>query len=347
MKKAKTVLSLSVALCLLLTCTACGGESGVATAGVDVQAKPQNEIVLQTTAVEEIEADKIIDGPIMTEPMTLTKDQLYYRCHNTLEYMDQLSANVSVLLGGDYPNIYTGIIQHDYENDIYYTISDTITRETNTNVQTIETFNDGCVCVSLADNTRNERENVSDMFGGFSMRNVNIANACPVNPKDTVAVAAAGENAVTSVSQLDEMELYGTFACDPSGDHTLGAFYIPQEMSRGYLQHFEYWDIVGTEMVQGRNCAVVEGVAPPDYGSRYLVETFKIKVDQETGVWMWFEGYDADGNVQAYVYTENVKFGADADAVTPFTADSVDTELFSDFDYAEYETLQEEAAVLK
>ena len=69
----------------------------------------------------------------------------------------------------------------------------------------------------------------------------------------------------------------------------------------------EAWKITGTESCYGRECAVIEGVSN-DYGARWNITHFTIKVDIVTGTWLFFEGYNDEGTVNAYLYTENLTF---------------------------------------
>lgn len=300
----KLILS-AVVLNALLLCAACGNQSNAGTNAGEIQG--EQEIQIQADVMDEI--------VITEETMTLTKDQLYYRCMNTLEYLDQLSGSVSTLYGNTTPHIFEGEFDFDFTNDTYHAVVNAVNASDLSVSQINEYYNDGEEYVTLCDYS-GEQEDVCLIESGSScptMENVVFANACPEN------IAEASAEAVTSVEQLDEEQLHATYGADPTGAHEIGTFFIPQEMSVGYLQNFDNWEITGTQEVQGRTCAVVTGTAAPEYGGRFGVETFEILVDQETGVWMQFEGYDAEGAVQSYVYTSDIAFGADAQSVPEFT----------------------------
>jgi hypothetical protein len=226
---------------------------------------------------------------------------------NTLETLDQLSGSVSILDGNRTPHVFEGEFQFDFTNDLYHALINAVPVSDEYTPQTHEVFNNGQECETLMD-YNGTQENICQVESGdmcSTISTLHFANAYP--------------DAETSIdTDQNNTQVYGTYGGDPTGAHEIAACFVPQEMTVGYLKDFSNWEITGTQEVQGRTCAVVEGTADPEYGSRFGVETFTILVDQATGIWMQFEGYDADGNVQAYVYTENLAFGADAEEVPVF-----------------------------
>ncbi|MGN0591784.1 MAG: hypothetical protein ACI4JQ_00890 [Ruminococcus sp.] len=310
----KSVLSMSAALSFLFLCTACESSN----AGSETAELSENEVQEVQVQEEALQDDASIEQPVADEPDTLTKDQLYYRCLNSLEYLNQLSGSVSVFAGND-EYIISGTFELDFTNEQYHAIVDSYVIDApEESIQTFETYGNHGEEVELFDEKGNGENYYTIEHSGITLDTVTFANACPVNPADAEAASMDGSAAAASIQSLSEDQLFATWGKDPTNAHALGACYIPQERTLGYLANFDNWEITGTQEVQGRTCAVVQGTADPEYGSRFGVETFEILVDQQTGVWMQFEGYDADGTVQAYVYTENVRFGADAEAVPAF-----------------------------
>ena len=316
--KVKSILSAAAALNVLLLCTACG-SSDAGTNAAELQKDSVQEVQLQADAAEDI---VISDQPITEEAAILTKDQLYYRCMNTLEYLTQVSGSVSTLYGNTSPHIFEGECEFDFVNDIYHSVVDAVGISDPSLSQTNEYYNDGQECVTLCDYSGDQEDVCLVKKDGAcpTMEHVTFANACPVSPADAEAASADGAAVVTSIEQLSEAQVCATYGADPTGAHEIATFFVPQEMTMGYLSDFDNWEITGTQEVQGRTCAVVQGTADPEYGGRLGVETFEILVDQETGVWMQYEGYAADGTVQSYVYTENIQFDAQAQSVPAFTA---------------------------
>lgn len=310
-RKIKSMLSVVAALCFIISCTACQTVDS----GADIAEDSVENININESAID----DSVIDEEIVLDeaPLNITKDQLYYRCMNSMEFLGHVSGDISVQFSPTNPTIFRGNINHDFVNGKYFTYLESIDANDHDNCfQILTTYNDSNVCHALNDNR----------LDGFKHHEISRDDMCPklnkslltkanvLNPDDKASIEATkakGEAVITSIDQLSEEQINGTYGGDPTGDHVLGAFYIPQEMSMGYLKNFDMWDITDYKDFQGRSCAVVQGKAEPEYGSRFNVETFEILVDQATGVWMQFEGYDADGNVMQYVYSENVCFDDD------------------------------------
>ncbi len=248
----------------------------------------------------------------------LTKDQLYYRCLNTVEYLTQLSGSARTLSGDGEINIYEGSFQLDYIADKYHANVNYICIDASIEYpdKRHECYNNGTVMVEVLE--RSEGSSLEDIFRVYedgecpSVRYAAINNSCPVAPED------AEEGDITSIEQLSPEYHLSSVGFDPSGTREIAVVYAPNAMTSGYLRHFEYWDITGVQELHDRQCAVVEGTSPPDYGNVNGVESFKMLIDQATGVWLWFEGYDAEGNVKAYVYTEDVRFGDEAEEVPEY-----------------------------
>lgn len=317
--KAKTILSFSAALLFIMSFTACQTvDTGANIA--DVSESSASDIQINENVLRE-------EAAIKSETLNVTKDQLYYRCMNSIQFLSHVSGDISVQFAPTNPTVFKGNINHDFVNGKYFTCLESIDANNSDNcIQTLTTYNDSNTCHALNDNR----------VDGFKHHDVSSGDMCPklnaseftkaniLNPDDKTSIGeteAKGETVITSIEQLSEMQINATYGKDPTGDNVLGAFYIPQEMSMGYLKNFDMWDITDYKDFQGRSCAVVKGKAEPEYGSRFGVETFEILIDQATGVWMQFEGFNADGNVMQYVYSENVRFDDDAAPVPLYKED--------------------------
>lgn len=286
MKKRKTLLALSIVIGLMGICTACGEKETV-----------EEESSATVIAVEECSSG---DGAKITTDFT--QAQLYYKCLNTLEALRQLSGSVRIRNGVNSNTITQGTFAFDFTADQYQAgvnyldaAEETICLQTNTY------YNTGGTVTSLYDYYGAKENTYTVDENGATMDGVTFANA----------VVAAD----ASVQSIGESNLYATLGQDPTNAHELAGCFVPQEMTLGYLENFENWEITGTTEVQGRTCAVVTGTAEPDYGSRFGVTTFEILVDQETGIWMQYEGYDEAGEVVDYIYTQDIQFGEEATAV--------------------------------
>lgn len=281
---------------VLLFSTACNGTESTANLNKE---SPTETIALQTQSITE---------PAL-EMQTLTQAQLYYKCLNTLEYLDQISGSVILRNGCHYPTITNGNFSFDFVTNQYYADVNELEPEDNTTcIQNVKTYTNGADCIRLFDEKGNAENTYTEETCELSLADQTFPNAYPSDTSTMTADSANAENI-----------FYGTLGWDPTGAHELGGCFMPQEMSIGYLENFDNWEITGTTEVQDRTCAIVKGTAESSYGDRFGVSTFEILVDQETGVWMQFEGYAADGTLADYIYTNDMCFGDTAQAVPQFS----------------------------
>lgn len=92
----------------------------------------------------------------------------------------------------------------------------------------------------------------------------------------------------------------------------------PQEITFGYLSNFDLWNIVDVITLNGRTCYLIRGEAEEEYGSKFNVKNFEFIVDTQTGVLIKYEGYDCNGNISDFMYTENIEFEGNANSVNLF-----------------------------
>jgi len=83
-------------------------------------------------------------------------------------------------------------------------------------------------------------------------------------------------------------------------------------MAVDYLQDYDKWDIVGTEEIGGRKCVHIKGTYDVEYDE---VKSFDLYVDEETGVTVKENGYDANGKLIRFIVVENLKFNDEAASV--------------------------------
>ena len=90
-------------------------------------------------------------------------------------------------------------------------------------------------------------------------------------------------------------------------------------MTFGYLANQNLWSINGTKVIDDKLCYHISGTAEEDYGSKFNVSTFELMVDVNTGVLIQYIGYDDNGEISDYIYTENISFENKADKVETFS----------------------------
>lgn len=95
----------------------------------------------------------------------------------------------------------------------------------------------------------------------------------------------------------------------------------PQEMTYGFLLDESLWEVTDETEYLKRNCYVIEGTTEADYGAKLNVDKFKFLVDTETGVLLYYIGYDADGNLSDYMYAEEISFDYDSQKIDNLLAE--------------------------
>lgn len=328
-------------LCLLsvftlLTVTSCGYaveeiEGNAPAPAENVQA----EVQLENAPAEEIpteqpttEATPILEDDGLAKPgnmqdTVLSKEELYYRCMNTLLYMDQLSGHIVSKDTKDSPTVFDGTIAYDFVEKKYYTVSTSwLADDLECCVDVAEVFvNDG-----IRTSFQNIKEGAEKFQNGTIQQDTYDITKGIAFDKNNYTIEVPKDSAKAALHEwgadealTNEPSFYLTNGLDPTGAHELAGCFVPQEMSSGFMSDFSKWEIAGTEELDGRTCAVVKGTTTESYGNQLGLASFEIWVDQETGVWLWYEGYDENGEVQSYVYADNMRFGSEAQPVTCLT----------------------------
>lgn len=150
-----------------------------------------------------------------------------------------------------------------------------------------------------------------------------------------------GSTEHTEAHKCSYVEYHYAPSNDPTGLHELGTCFCPQEITAGYLSDLNSWDITGIENYQGRECAVLEGTTG-SYGARWNVTHWKIIMDIETGVWLFYEGYAEDETVQDYMYTSDIKFDHPDMAVPLITEEEIDSKIAEGYELPENQSAQRE-----
>lgn len=106
-----------------------------------------------------------------------------------------------------------------------------------------------------------------------------------------------------------------SYRANPTNIPSASICIFPQEMTFGYLTDTDLWEIKGVEKLNGRTCYHITGVTEESYGKKLGVESFEFFVDTDTGVLLKYVGYDTNGNISGYLYSENMQFEEKAEAV--------------------------------
>ena len=80
---------------------------------------------------------------------------------------------------------------------------------------------------------------------------------------------------------------------------------FPQVYAMSVLGNFEKWQVTGTEIRLGRNCAVLEG--------SFQEVSFRLSTDVETGILLSYETFDPDGTRNGYFELTSLTVDAEID----------------------------------
>ena len=83
--------------------------------------------------------------------------------------------------------------------------------------------------------------------------------------------------------------------------HAASVCIFPQGMAFKYVSDFDLWNISGKESLLGRNCFVIEG------NIKNSDETFKMYIDDCTGILLKYESYSNLGEITGFVETKSIK----------------------------------------
>jgi len=79
---------------------------------------------------------------------------------------------------------------------------------------------------------------------------------------------------------------------------------FPQNLAMGgYFSNHDLWEIAEKTEYLGRPCAVLKGKPEEYFSGKHNVDHFVVIIDDETGVWLKFEGFDKDGSPTLYMTT--------------------------------------------
>lgn len=84
-----------------------------------------------------------------------------------------------------------------------------------------------------------------------------------------------------------------------------GECLFPQVYAMSVLGDFEKWQVTGTEIRLGRNCAVLEG--------SFQELSFRLSTDVETGILLSYETFDPDGTRNGYFELTSLTVDAEID----------------------------------
>lgn len=82
----------------------------------------------------------------------------------------------------------------------------------------------------------------------------------------------------------------------------------PQEIAFSFLSDKDNWEIKGEECFSGRECIVIEGILNGELSAKLNVTSFTIYVDKQTGVLLRYIGMNSRDSVSDYMIMLHIEF---------------------------------------
>lgn len=264
----------------------------------------------------------------------VSKSLIFYRCLNTVQYLKQLSGTVTTHSHAEPDIVRKGTFSFDFEQDQYYAIVDALDAVDQETIHSTNTYyNNLGQLVAIYD-----QYDEGERF--FTTQSDELAAQESWNAKQNIMTDAE----IDGLTEQDILEMKRS--SDPTGVSELTACFFPQELTLEYLRDFDNWEIIDIfQNVVFENCAdetlyrtvvQISGFTNPESSSASDVDSFSILVDLKTGIWFWYEGDDADGIVQDYLYTEDLQFYENGEELyVPTFSEELDEELANNYTYVE------------
>ncbi|MBR5366025.1 MAG: hypothetical protein IK132_07275 [Clostridia bacterium] len=213
------------------------------------------------------------DAAPTEESFTDPKTALFSRMLNTVDRFDRLFLSLETnMIGGTVREI-------DFQIDLSGGRSCQVVREAGTTVS--ETFSDqetGMVTVDHGEK-------------------LCVGNYLPVYAREEAPYIPLAERIKVMEDGIPVYVYRNNITNCPLASYAV----FPQEIAFSYLKDFDDWEIEGTgETYLGRRCAVLRGTPSPYLASKHGIDSFRMTVDEETGILLELYGTKDGGTV---IYT--------------------------------------------
>lgn len=247
--------------------------------------------------------------PLAVAPDTkdISKDTIVHMMLNSIDYYDRVSG--TMYFASDRKDVVntiefqTILSQSESYSKFSQRIFDCNQNITMTNFKETE-FQEITYCDKNRKTQINPKEKTYKIYDSGAV--FSLDDARPINDNERILTAEDG------------MPIY-RYRSDPTNVTMSSMSLFPQEIAMGFLKDQDLWNIEGVENYNGLKCYKVQGRTSLAYGSKLNVITFEFLIDSKTGVLVKYEGYDENGSLTDFMYTENLKFGDSADNVELFS----------------------------
>lgn len=282
--------------------------------GTEVVVEPA-EIVTEAPATQPATVVKTIEEPIVRglsvapDVESVTKDDIFHMMLNTIDYFNKASGTFMFSCGNP-DNVTVIDFQTNMPESASYSRM-TVPSSGNTDSPESEIISfcqkSGNVTVNATEKSWSRTD-----FSGFTLE-----DAVPIKDEDRITTAPDG------------MPCY-SYRSNPTNVEFSSMCLLLQEITIGFLEDQELWEIEGVKEFSGLDCYVIHGKTSEDYGAKLNVAEFEFLVDVNTGVLVRYEGFDANGNLSDFMYTENLKFDDCADEVNAYSKSLIDEYMNAD-----------------
>lgn len=305
----------------------------------DKSAVPGAEVVIEPsveTVEVEIESPAEIADPVITpenseeeknsnvralqiapDCNSVTKDDIFHMMLNTIDYFNKASGtfvfNCSDPNNRTIVDFQTNMLDTTSYSEVKHIYVDGLSMPFSMNSESVKA--DQIVYCQNNDQITLNEENKTYKISPFSTHS--LESCVPIKDEDRITTAPDG------------MPCY-SYRSNPTNVEFSSMCLLPQEITIGFLEDQELWEIEGVKEFSGLDCYVIHGKTSEDYGAKLNVAEFEFLVDVNTGVLVRYEGFDANGNLSDFMYTENLKFDDCADEVNAYSKSLIDEYMNAD-----------------
>jgi len=242
---------------------------------------------------------------------TASKDDIYYMMLNSIDYFDKVSGTVYY----PSPDDKSVINVVDFQSDL----SDTSVYSNYKQICSEEEFSEKNVIKNV--NNSNKIIWDQDIYGSKDKSVIaeHIKKTYTESCYDMVSLDEVSDIPDKErITKAEDGQPCYNYRINPTNLPEASICLFPQEMAFGFLTDRSMWDISDIINVNGNLCYHIKGHTNKEYGKKLNVATFEFYVDVNTGVLLKYIGYDNDGLISDYMYTENIKFDKNASKIKVF-----------------------------
>lgn len=265
---------------------------------------PENKPVAISENTEKIaEVRALVIAP---DAESVTKDDIFHMMLNTVDYFNKASGtfifNCSDPNNRTIVDFQTNMLDTTSYSEVKHIYVDGLSTSISMNSESV-TVDQIVYCQNNDKITLNE-ENKTYNISPFST--YSLESCAPIKDEDRITI------------DPDGMPCY-SYRSNPTNVEFSSMCLLPQEITMGFLQNQDLWEIEGVKEFSGLDCYVIHGKTSEDYGAKLNVAEFEFLVDVNTGVLVRYEGFDENGNLSDFMYTENLKFDDSAESVQKYS----------------------------